>query len=42
MMPANFEQQRRQAEFFDNYFTLLEPPERYQYDEEEDSDQWMS
>lgn len=38
MMPDIFDQQRRQAEFFDNYFTQLEPPDRYQYDDEEDED----
>lgn len=43
MMPDIFEQQRRQAEFFDNYFTLLEPPDRVQYDEgEEDSESWTN
>lgn len=36
MMPDIFEQQRRQAEFFDNYFTLLEPLERGQYDNEKE------
>lgn len=43
MMPDIFEQQRRQAEFFDNYFTPLEPPDRVQYDEEEeDSESWTN
>ena len=39
MMPDIFEQQRRQTEFFDNYFTLLEPLERVQYDEEEEANE---
>lgn len=43
MMLDIFEQQRRQAEFFDNYFTLLEPPERVRCDEEEeDSESWTN
>lgn len=43
MVPDIFEQQRRQAEFFDNYFTPLEPLERGQYEEEEgDSESWTN
>ena len=31
-----FEQQRREMEFFENYFTMLEPPEPDFWEEEED------
>lgn len=38
MMPDIFEQQRRQLDFAEDYFRPAEPPEQYQYDDEEDED----
>ena len=38
MMPDIFEQQRRHLDFAEDYFRPAEPPERYQYDDEEDED----
>lgn len=38
MMPDIFEQQRRQLAFAEDYFRPAEPPERYQYEDEEDED----
>lgn len=38
MTPDFFAAQRRQLDFAEEYFRPAEPPERYQYEDEEDED----